>query len=197
MKERFYKFYETFVFTSVAIALACQAAFDQTIYKLQILKGHENVALLMAILSAAGIFYLLFSLQLTLYKVFFWKVFNRKYYIHGRWNAVITKQKGQPEKLYGEVFVDQTFDKIVFSAKHYEDIDKKNTWSHWESSNVIFHNGLIEVYWTVKRLKGQIITGKISFKVDGNSPPTILDGIFVDDGRSGTYGHMHYKKVIG
>ena len=57
-------------------------------------------------------------------------------------------------------------------------------------------NGNIDVYWEVDRLNGETVTGKITFKVDGEKPPKVLDGIFRDNRPSDSFGHMYYTKIL-
>lgn len=183
------------MYLSVTTALASQAAFDKYISTNKILMQNEYAYFGIAFISSVGIFGLLFTLLTSLFKTFFWKIFNRRYYIDGTWDATITKTQGEPSVLYGKVVIEQTYNKVHFSAQHYSDKDKKETWSHWDSTNVFFRDGNIEVYWEVTRMNGEVVTGKITFKIDGGRPPKEMNGIFVDNLPSNSLGHMRYTKI--
>lgn len=194
MHKRFYRYYEIFTAISVAIAVAAQSVYDKQIPKYKFLTDNAEIAFALGMFSSLGVFYLLFTSLTNLYKIVFWKYFDRRYYIDGKWDCVVSKTQGDPKTLYGVVTIEQKYDSIQFSAMHYTDEDKNDLWSHWTSKDVFLVNGNIDVYWEVERMNGEVVTGKISFKVDGNKPPKKLDGIFRDNQPSISYGRMLYTR---
>ncbi len=195
MHERFQRYYELFAAVSVAIAIAAQSVYNKQIPEYDFLSEHSEVAFLLGVFASLGVFYLLFTLLINLHKILFWRFFDRRYYVDGKWNCTVLKTAGDPKTLYGTVTIEQKYNSIQFSAMHYIDKEKKDLWSHWTSRNVFLVNGNIDVYWEVERMNGEVVTGKITFKVDGSKPPKILDGIFRDNQPSNTYGRMVYTRI--
>lgn len=195
MHERFHRYYDLFAAISVAIAVAAQSVYDKQIPTSEFLNKYAEIAFLLGVFASLGVFYILFTSLVNLYRILFWKYFDRRYFIDGKWDCKVIKTQGEPRTLYGTVTIEQKYDSVQFSAMHYTDTNKNELWSHWTSKNVFFVNGNIEVYWEVERMNGEVVTGKITFKVDGNKPPKKLDGIFRDNQPSNSYGRMLYTRT--
>lgn len=193
MKSRVIKQLDQISYLCVAVTVAFQAAALDWV--LTELPKHQGKVLLGGALSSLGLYTGLYKLLVYLYRAFGWKLLNRQFLVSGKWTTEITKSKGMPSKLYGELIIRQSFDHLEIEAKNFTENEMKTLWSIWNSTNAWFEGSVMKLSWSVKLSNGTRATGSLDLHLDGKKPPKEMHGVFYDDNPSDSKGQLKATKV--
>lgn len=158
------------------------------------LDRYQTVVVLASIAANLGLYLGIFNLLVTVYKNHLWKLFNREFYIEGRWTHTI--RDGETGELhYGVIWVRQSADEIEIWGENYEPGSHTNMRSNWHATSVWFDGHQLNYNYQMERTTPGLRqkSGRVTAHLDGGVPPLRIRGSFCDSNSNPSQGEVIWQ----